>query len=163
MLGWVDAITKESWQCNYLLAKKLFCNDVLIRCIWWLGSHNRSKPAMPHSTSVWETALAACQQPAGRQFLSLVFRAWDVTGWLAGDGLGTSLSEQYYRPCLCWPHPPSGWQLWSGEGWLPWMTPLSAHDNFPELLQDPINLFISWNLTLGHSKTVSNFCGTNHI
>lgn len=97
----------------------------------------------------------SCQQPSGRQLLSLVFPAWAVTGWFAGDGVGTQLSGQQHRLCSRWPHPPSGWQLQSAGHCLPW----TAHDNVPELLQDPLNLFISWNLTSWHSKIGSNFCG----
>lgn len=43
-LEWVDARTKESWQWDNLLAKKLCNDDVLTRCVTWLGSHHRRKP-----------------------------------------------------------------------------------------------------------------------
>lgn len=58
-LEWVDARTKESWQWDYLLAKELFNDGVLTRCVRWLGSHHRRKPtsciaqeaAMAHASS----------------------------------------------------------------------------------------------------------------
>lgn len=117
---WVDARTKESWQWDYLLAKKLFSDDVLTSRVRRLGSHYRRKPmsCMAHGASTREAALKPC-------ILSM--------RWFAGDGLGTQLSGQQHRPRSCWPHPPSAWQLQSGGCCLPW----TAHGNVPELFQDP--------------------------
>lgn len=73
---WVDARTKESWQWDYLLAKKLFSDDVLTSCVRRLGSHHRRKPmsCVAHEASTREAALKPCI-PSMR--------------WFAGDSLGT--------------------------------------------------------------------------
>lgn len=143
---------KESWQWGYLLAKKLFSDDVLTICVRRLGHTTEGRPWTAwHMKQPW-------LMPAAIREAALVLWAWDVTGWFAGDGLGTQLSGQQHRPCSCWSHPPAGWQLQSGGCCLPW----TAHDS-PELLRDPWNLLISWNLTLWHLKIGSNFCGKSHV
>lgn len=162
MLGWAVARTKQSWQWDYLLAKRLFCNDVLTRCIWWLGSRNRSKPAMLHNASVWETVLAVCPAVSREAAFEscvqsmrcdkMVSRRWPwyIIIWAPQLTLLMLTTSSTRVAVVEW------WRLTA-------LDDPSAHDNFPELLQDPINLFISWKLTLGHSKTGSNFSGTNNV
>lgn len=146
---------KESWQWDYLLAKKLFSDDVLTRCVRWLGSHRRRKPMSSwHMKQPWlmpaairEAAPESCI--LNMRYDRMVCRRWPwyTIIWataqtllvLTTSPIRVAAAEWWMLPAL-----DCSWQC-------SWATPRS------------LKLLIFWSLTLWHSKIGSNFCGKSHV
>lgn len=102
-LEWADARTKESWQWDYLLAKKWFSDDVLASCVRWLGSHHRRKPM---SCMAHEAALAHASSHQGGSSWTIPSMRCDRM--VCGRWPWYTIIWAAARPCSCWPHPHQG-------------------------------------------------------
>lgn len=145
---------QEQRQWEYLLAKKLFSDDVLSRCVSQLGSHHRR---MPMSCMAHEAALAHGSSHQGGSSWGLYSQheLWQ-------DGLQEmALVHNYLGNSTDLAHadhiPHQGGSCRVLDAPCPGLLMIMF------LSYSKINLFISWILTLWPSKIGSNFCGKSHV